>query len=216
MDRGPPGSSVCAVFLAGTLEWVAISFSNICVCSRTSTKGRSSSNSTVVPPCPCLSALGLRRNALPVEPQGAGATWLLPASGIPSSLSSAWLGWRDCVSLKLQEEVASQPKAEVGKWRVCFRCQFITQVTKRNVATPLELSERGRPSVARVLTAYLERNFILLSSPDLQTWIIATQLPKPLAIHGKETSSHNGRPVKGIKPSLKGSEHRGPWHFAWG
>lgn len=63
--------------------------------------------------------------------------------------------------------------------------------------------------MARVLMAYLERNFILLSSPDLQTWIIATQLPKPFAIHGKEPSSHNGRPVKGRKPSLEGSEHRG-------
>ena len=95
-------------FLAGTLEWVAISFSNICVCSRTSTEGRSSSNSTVVPSLPLsLCSGGLRRNALLVEPQGAGASWLLPTSGIPSSFSSAWLWWRDCVSLKLQEEVAS-------------------------------------------------------------------------------------------------------------
>jgi hypothetical protein len=42
--------------------------------------------------------------------------------------------------------------------------------------------------------SYLKRDFILLSSPDFQAWVIATQFPKPLSIHCKETSSHNRRP----------------------
>lgn len=44
--------------------------------------------------------------------------------------------------------------------------------------------------------AHLERDLILLASPDLQAWVVPAQLPEPLPIHGEEPTSHHGRPVR--------------------
>ena len=54
--------------------------------------------------------------------------------------------------------------------------------------------------------AHLERDFILLASPDLQAWVVPAQLPEPLPIHGKEPTGHHGRPAREEERGVK----RGP------
>ena len=41
----------------------------------------------------------------------------------------------------------------------------------------------------------LEGEFVLLSTPDIQTWIVTTQLPKPFLVDRKKTASHDRTPV---------------------
>lgn len=64
--------------------------------------------------------------------------------------------------------------------------------------------------------AYLERDFILLPSPDLQAWVVPPQLPEPPPIHGEQSSSHHGRPVGAEEQGMKmrAPQLRAPVHSA--